>query len=224
MVCAALGIDRADEKSISRVSKNKMTVVCFGDDNLEKRLIDYQTVSGVPRVDGSKSGPVQLYKEYLIDTSFGIIIEGSEDGLKDYYSALINPKWPMSLGRKCCIPSSIIPQGIFKDIKEAEDKLEKLSGRKIVKRILETSSFDKATSILKKGNTHLVGLLRKLLKYFSPLWKSKFTVLGYSLQSGRVFPTHVGMDLMDWENSATTNFVFLTHVGMDLILIISNYN
>ncbi len=148
MVCAALGIDRADEKSISRVSKNKMTVVCFGDDNLEKRLIDYQTVSGVPRVDGSKSGPVQLYKEYLIDTSFGIIIEGSEDGLKDYYSALINPKWPMSLGRKCCIPSSIIPQGIFKDIKEAEDKLEKLSGRKIVKRILETSSFDKATSIL----------------------------------------------------------------------------
>jgi CRISPR system Cascade subunit CasD len=64
-------------------------------------------------------------KMYLVGTLHYIFVEGNEDQVKDFMSAVECPKRPLYIGRKCCIPSSPIFQGMFNDENSAREEMER---------------------------------------------------------------------------------------------------
>lgn len=76
------------------------------------RLIDYHTTMGVirnadGRLAGTEDDPYTIVslRSYLADAAFLVAFEGPPDLLKTCAEALQNPKWPLYLGRKACVPS-----------------------------------------------------------------------------------------------------------------------
>lgn len=75
------------------------------------RMIDYHTTTAIVRTAdgrflGSKHDPytVVSYRSYLVDAAFLVALEGPLEILTNCARALENPKWPVYLGRKACIP------------------------------------------------------------------------------------------------------------------------
>jgi hypothetical protein len=70
-------------------------------------LRDYHTILNTLKADGKPNeNAVQSYRSYLIEAEFSILLSAkSEDLLIKIKSALINPEWPVFLGRKSCSPS-----------------------------------------------------------------------------------------------------------------------
>jgi len=74
---------------------------------------------------GSTGGVKLTYRQYLQDALFGVVLEipSSHYDIETITVALQNPVWPLYLGRKCCIPSYPIFQGLFDSYEEAEGKI-----------------------------------------------------------------------------------------------------
>jgi len=117
LIAAAMGIDKHgfDEVSkLKRLEPLKVTTVTLakrnrrGDDFLIRRLEDYHTVTGIRRASGKvdNDATVQTYRHYLLDARFGVLIEGPASLLQEIAAALLNPRWGVWLGRKCCLPAS----------------------------------------------------------------------------------------------------------------------
>ena len=65
-----------------------------------------QASGGVKRT--ATTGEVETLlsrRQYLLDASFLVALHGNESVIEDVAKALQSPKWPIFLGRKCCIPS-----------------------------------------------------------------------------------------------------------------------
>lgn len=126
--CAALGLSRGSEKEkefLTRFTTLKMMSVVIPR-KLEKkelpvrRLQDYHTVKGTKRASGSINNDCVLtYRQYLTDTSFGILLQGVRPLLTKIAEALSNPVWGIWLGRKCCIPSVPVLAGLSDTKEEA---------------------------------------------------------------------------------------------------------
>lgn len=76
------------------------------------KMIDFQTVSGVMRTaDGGVKGKpddpntVVSPRTYVQDAVFLVALEGPRSTLEECAAALDNPRWPVYLGRKACVPS-----------------------------------------------------------------------------------------------------------------------
>jgi CRISPR system Cascade subunit CasD len=117
LVAAALGIDKyseGEEQRIASFESLRLTTFTLprrsrrGDDLEMQRLEDYHTVTGIRRASGKldREATVQTYRQYLLDSRFGVLVEGSLALLKEISAALQDPKWGVWLGRKCCIPAS----------------------------------------------------------------------------------------------------------------------
>jgi CRISPR system Cascade subunit CasD len=137
IMCAAMGIDRADVKGLRRLDPLRLSILCFGESD---QLMDYHTVGGgydknkqeerqsIPHTaDGKVRGTVPTRRYYLQDTKFGILVEGEEPLLSEIAAALQNPRWGIWLGRKSCIPTSPVYQGLFHEEEEAVTKLRQLA-------------------------------------------------------------------------------------------------
>lgn len=81
---------------------------------------------------GSTGGVKLTYRQYLQDAFFGVILEilSSIYDAEMISSALQNPVWPLYLGRKCCVPSYPIFQGLFDSYEEAKTKIDEIAGEK----------------------------------------------------------------------------------------------
>lgn len=112
LLCCALGRDRA--AAPNDLAKLKMHIRV---DRPGTLLTDFQTAGGgvfrgskkyfPPTSDGGKrKAPVVMEKQYLSDASFTVALEGEASLLQDLASALQDPVWPLSLGRKSCPPST----------------------------------------------------------------------------------------------------------------------
>ena len=66
----------------------------------------------------------------LQDGAFDII---KRNGVSAHQEALGNPVWGIWLGRKCCIPASLICRGIFEKRAEAIADLASVSGARAVR-------------------------------------------------------------------------------------------
>lgn len=73
--------------------------------------VDYQTITGVlPQADGGVRGtqtePATIVspRTYLQDAAFLVVIGGPSDVLGHCAAALMDPAWPIYLGRKSCPP------------------------------------------------------------------------------------------------------------------------
>jgi hypothetical protein len=76
--------------------------------------------------DKTKPGAVLTRREYLCDASFLVALQGDPVLIEHSRNALLNPVWPIHLGRKCCPPSLPLlgrsdeaDVGIFADLKSA---------------------------------------------------------------------------------------------------------
>ena len=103
LVCAALGRDRSEP--VEDLAALRMGV------RVEREgvpLRDYQTATGVliassgkPDLDRTVVSP----RYYLADAVFLAGLEGERGLLESIQQALVNPVWPLALGRKSCVPS-----------------------------------------------------------------------------------------------------------------------
>ncbi len=131
LLCAALGIDRADTESLSQLDALSVHVYALRQGG---RLMDYHTVGGgydpktqrmsiSRRAAGGVGSTVQTRREYLESSRFGVIVAGDSETLSAIDNALRNPCWGMWLGRKACIPAARIPEGVFGSLEDALKRL-----------------------------------------------------------------------------------------------------
>ncbi len=103
------------------------------EDEWQKNMIPKKRDGKPPAsADKSSSGVTITYRQYLEDTYFGVIFEifSSFYDVGDIAVSLQNPTWPIYLGRKCCVPSYAIFQGIFDSYEEAKNKIETIAKEK----------------------------------------------------------------------------------------------
>jgi CRISPR system Cascade subunit CasD len=117
LLCCALGHDRAE--GLGRFQSLRMHV---REDRAGTLLTDFHTAGGgmfrgsedyfAPTSSGGKGkNPVVTRREYLQDASFLAVLEGEEALLDDLAAALLDPVWPLSLGRRSCPPSTPVYAG-----------------------------------------------------------------------------------------------------------------
>ncbi|MHA1253496.1 MAG: type I-E CRISPR-associated protein Cas5/CasD, partial [Candidatus Helarchaeota archaeon] len=89
---------------------------------------DFHTIIGKSyRADGSISeSSIVSKREYLEDWHFLVVISGPKELLEECKNALENPKWPVYLGRKSCIPSRPVLEEFTDKYLSIEDALRKI--------------------------------------------------------------------------------------------------
>lgn len=109
LLAAALGIDRNNWEDLEPITHLSMGVR-HDRPGVPKR--DYQTAGGavsdtIIKADGSLSHDGVISQRYYIaDAAFLVGLEGNDfDLLEKTHTALNNPVWPLSLGRKSYVPS-----------------------------------------------------------------------------------------------------------------------
>ena len=70
---------------------------------------------------GKIAGQKLTYRYYLQNAVFAAILEVPGDIAEECAAALRKPKYPLYLGRKCCVPADIVFQGLFETSAEAEN-------------------------------------------------------------------------------------------------------
>lgn len=101
LICAAMGIPRADD--ISRFDSLRMGIRV---DAPGRAMVDYHTAMDVIKADGSGKDTVVSYRHYLSDARFLAGLESVEFALvEEIDAALRHPVWPLFLGRKSFVPA-----------------------------------------------------------------------------------------------------------------------
>lgn len=88
------------------------------------KAVDFQTITGDhPKAGGGsfKGKTILSPRAYLLDASFVVFIQGPPALLEKCKDALVEPKWPLYLGRKCCIPSRPLFQALTNDYESLDD-------------------------------------------------------------------------------------------------------
>lgn len=156
IICAALGAGGPQEKLLKKISAFPMTVFGYGlaeTDPLSgkeesklvrkpSRLRDFHMVgSGYGNSDWEKAmvpktvegkaavggGTKITYRYYLQDAAFAVILTMDEKSADEIGAALQNPVWFSGLGRKSCMPTEWIYQGVFDTLTEAREKADSIA-------------------------------------------------------------------------------------------------
>ena len=126
ILLAALGVSGPQEELLKELADYPLTVYSFNDDNNLSltdfhmvgngyddshwgRMMSPKTSDGTTPVGG---GSKLTYRQYLLDRCFGAVWQMPETACKRFAAALQQPVFDLYLGRKCCIPSELIFQGI----------------------------------------------------------------------------------------------------------------
>ena len=121
----ALGLERG---SPALYDLSKAITVAVRADRPGLRAVDFQTVTGNPlrNAEGKpKSGGNTIIsrRAYLQDACFTIFIETDDTWRARLVSALKEPKWPLYLGRKNCVPSRPVLDAVTADYVSLQDAL-----------------------------------------------------------------------------------------------------
>ncbi len=150
MVCSALGAGGEQTELLARFASLDMQVISYRKTNAkgEKRdkeplLRDFQMVGSgyddsnpwedllIPKkADGSRpngAGTKMTYRYYLQDAVFAVALQVPSDLADEIVSALQSPHWDVYLGRKTCIPTELVYQGVFQSIDSAFEQADKLA-------------------------------------------------------------------------------------------------
>lgn len=122
---AALGLSRhALNGRLDELNALEMAVRVDRAGHVEE---DFQTVGagvGVLAAEGNvkktaATGEVEAIispREYLVDAGFLVVLVGSAELIEELAHALQHPRWPLFLGRKRCIPSTLVFAGTVSDL------------------------------------------------------------------------------------------------------------
>jgi len=142
MVCAALGAGGEQKELLATFAPLTQTVIAYTRRDKDGKAMDpefqledfHMVGSGydekdpwqslhIPKTsqingDGSQmppknvSGKILTYRYYLLDSSFAVALAIPETLRKDIEEAFVVPCWDISLGRKSCVPTEFVYQGI----------------------------------------------------------------------------------------------------------------
>jgi len=156
MLCAAMGVPRSDRSTLQTLTQLDLEVLGLTDVGI---WTDYHTVGGgyaadvdraaIPRTADGKPKVNVTQREFLANARFGALLCGDRQLLDSCDGALKDPVWGVWFGRKCCIPSSPISQGIFPSREQAVLHLEGLCGGTARRRIAEVARFEDGTDTLR---------------------------------------------------------------------------
>lgn len=122
----ALGCSRYDPY-LEILSKNLTLGIRV--ENPGTKVTDFQTISGhLPMASGKLKPQISTIiseREYLQDAAFLVVLSAPTNILIQCFLVLSQPKWPIYLGRKSCIPSRPILQALTHDYETVEDALRK---------------------------------------------------------------------------------------------------
>lgn len=83
--------------------------------------------------DGGKpngSGAKMTYRYYLQDMAYAVALQGPDVELQELAEALQNPAWDLYLGRKTCVPTEFVCQGVHANLDQAMQRAIELAGEK----------------------------------------------------------------------------------------------
>lgn len=109
LLACALGLTK--DEDLARLSRNlRMGVRC---DREGVFLTDFHTIiGGVLSAEGKvKAGTVLSMRTYLCDASFLVALQGEPTLIARLARALIQPFWPLYLGRRSCVPALPLYEG-----------------------------------------------------------------------------------------------------------------
>lgn len=156
MLLCALGASGEQTELLARLAPLRQTVVSFlkvGEKPVEREplLRDFHMVGSgyenkdpwetncIPkkadgktanRSDGSPGGTKMTYRYYLQDARFAVVVEVPGDLAETMAEALRNPVYDVYLGRKNCVPTEFVLQGLFLDEGQAlEAAMEMAAGK-----------------------------------------------------------------------------------------------
>ncbi|MCL2029389.1 MAG: type I-E CRISPR-associated protein Cas5/CasD, partial [Deltaproteobacteria bacterium] len=135
LLCAALGAGGEQKEFLARLAKLPQTVVAYTRKDKQGRsvpalqLCDFHMVGSgyddkdpwqtlhIPKTSEQKPasnviGNKLTYRYYLQDAAFAVALALPETSQKELKEALVSPRWDISLGRKCCVPTEFVYQGI----------------------------------------------------------------------------------------------------------------
>jgi len=156
LIACAMGYNR-DEQIRPLVEKTRMAVRCDAPGQL---ITDYHTVGGgyaepmlltaqgKPKKSSGSPHTELTWRDYLCDASFLVALQADEALIEQMAYALQNPVWPIFLGRKSCLPSRPVFDGVA-DCASMEDALSigrisddnKPTAAAIVTGVFETTSL-----------------------------------------------------------------------------------
>ena len=157
LLLAASGDFGSQEDLLARMAGAPLTVITFQSGT--PRLTDFHMAGNgynekdkweslhIPRKnDGTKAvggGAKRTYREYLQDRCFAVILGLPDDLADKFAAALQNPVADLYLGRKCCVPSEMIFQGLFESEEAASVALDNLIVQKNERQLNERFQLKK---------------------------------------------------------------------------------
>ncbi|MDL2058992.1 type I-E CRISPR-associated protein Cas5/CasD [Mesosutterella sp. AGMB02718] len=172
ILCAALGLGGPQKDFLKKLTVGKWEAFSYGDAHRQPpQLCDFQMVGSgypsnnpwltlfIPKTSNGKkptgvTGSKLTYRYFLQSGAFAVFLTYEEDTFVEKLAeALQQPTWPLSLGRRSCVPSELIFQGIFGSVKDAKakaDEIAKEKGRQLLFQVIEGAHPDSGEVFLLK--------------------------------------------------------------------------
>lgn len=124
LIACAMGLERTDP-AITELSQSIRMAVRA--DRRGTRMTDYHTVSGMPNIMNAEGKPrgktIVTQRQYLQDASFLVFIDTEKTWQESIMQAFQQPKWCVYLGRKSCVPTRPVYEGIAEGYTDMMDAL-----------------------------------------------------------------------------------------------------
>lgn len=148
IILAAMGAGGEQRELLAQLSQYRQTVLSYVRLSGSKpvQLRDFHMVGSgydtsdkwqnllVPKTEDGKSsvggGSKITHRAYIQDGAFAVVIEAEEHLASHIASALQDPVWDISLGRKSCPPSDIVSRGVFDSFDSACQAAEDIAIQK----------------------------------------------------------------------------------------------
>lgn len=125
LLACAMGLERGCEEICAL---SKALSVGIRADRSGTITSDFHTVQGMPRIKNAAGKPrngntIVSTRWYLQDASFLAVLQAPADWLRRMEAALADPVWCLYLGRKSCVPSRPVFDGIHLEYQDITDAL-----------------------------------------------------------------------------------------------------
>jgi len=154
LLCAALGYSGEQKEFLANMSQYSQLVISYNRLKAEAEMVgsepllmDFQMVGSgyddqdpwqsllIPKTsEGKKAvggGSKMTYRYYLQDACFAVVMKCPAAEADIFVNALQNPVYDLYLGRKNCVPTEFIFQGLFNSEDEAISQAMNLAQQKI---------------------------------------------------------------------------------------------
>ena len=127
LIACAMGLERGSEELLALADAIHLAVRA---DRPGMRAMDFQTVKGNPlrTAEGQRkldASTVVSNRWYLEDASFLVLIDTDEFWRERIVEAIKQPKWPVYLGRKSCVPSRPVFECVTEEYSCLAEALER---------------------------------------------------------------------------------------------------